>query len=264
MSRTHPDESLHERMARAAALGPDHPLRHAITVEIAQADEPTQRDWLDLLRDDERLRLNLHRVEIPASLATALDGIPDQAPVAGRIGRSFRRHAPLALAAMVLLALGLTVALSLPGRMFDRTTQRIARAAMTTHAAQPVLTVRTDDPDQLIARLADHMHIALRMPNMEGFALVGGAVSQIDGKHVLLSRWTRDGRSYSLYQFCSKDFGLSDDFDRRILCPFAGENPDDPCRVIVWTEGHCAYALADETGDYAAQLQSTAEMKKVI
>ncbi len=256
MTDHHQDQPLTERMEHAAALPPEHPVRYALTVELARADAETQRQWLDLLRDDERLRLNMHRVDAPASLSNALEEIPDQAPTAGRIGWSILRRASLALAAAVLLAVGLTITVNVPDWTFDHTTRRIAAAAMTTHTVRPQLTVQTASSEQLVERFNEHLHFKPRLPAMEGFTLVGGAISQIEGRPVLLSRWTRDGRSYSLYQFCNKDFDLSNDFDRTILCPFAGEKPGDPCRVILWTEGHCAYALADETGEYAAQLQS--------
>ncbi len=58
---------------------------------------------------------------------------------------------------------------------------------------------------------------------------------------MVYTRWESAGRTYSLYQFCGKDFGLDAAVSRQEIRP--RPTPKTRCNVVVWTEDHCDYAL---------------------
>ncbi len=73
------DDPLHSLEA-AASLPPHDPLRREVEESCAAAGGDEARRWLGALADGERLRLELHRVEVPDDLAERLASIPDRVP----------------------------------------------------------------------------------------------------------------------------------------------------------------------------------------
>ena len=56
---------VRRRMSEAMLLPPDHPLRQAVVEHVAAADGPLEREWLELVQEDERMRVELARVKPP-------------------------------------------------------------------------------------------------------------------------------------------------------------------------------------------------------
>lgn len=67
-------------MPEAVLLRPEHPLRQAVVAHSAASDGPLEREWLELVQEDERLRVELARVRPPPpTLRQRLMEIPLQA-----------------------------------------------------------------------------------------------------------------------------------------------------------------------------------------
>lgn len=105
-------DDVRRRMSEAALLPPEHPLRQAVVEHVAATDGSLEQEWLELVQEDERLRVELARVKPPPpGLHQRLMEIPLQARPSSPAGR-FRwaiaamiAAAALALAVLVLLAL---------------------------------------------------------------------------------------------------------------------------------------------------------------
>ncbi len=77
-SETH--EEVRRRMSEAVLLPPSDPLRQSVVERVAATDGPLEREWLELVQDDERLRVELARVKPPRpDLHRRLLDIPAQA-----------------------------------------------------------------------------------------------------------------------------------------------------------------------------------------
>lgn len=72
-------EDVRRRMPEAVLLPPEHPLRQALVEHLAVTNGPLEREWLELVREDERMRVELARVRPPPpSLRQRLMEIPVQ------------------------------------------------------------------------------------------------------------------------------------------------------------------------------------------
>ena len=239
-------ELLYRRMEEVATLPADDPLRQQVVEQIAEQAPELEDNWLELLREDEQLRLELRRVDIPAGLAETLMTIPES----DHVSRSHRRLVLWSVsslaAAVVIISVIWSVAM-LGSVDVDQARQALATLAAKRHMDQPTLTVPTADAKLIETTFQNHLPYEVRMPQLDAsFQLVGGAASTLDGQPVVYSRWTRGDQVYSLYQFCAADFSLPDELVRQALtCPNPAA-PDRPCRVVIWTEDHCAYALVNE------------------
>src|SRR6266542_435282 len=71
-------EQLRRRMGEVAALPHDDPARQELVQHISQIDGAAEQEWLALVAEDERLRIDLARVTPPADLEARLLAIPQQ------------------------------------------------------------------------------------------------------------------------------------------------------------------------------------------
>lgn len=81
-------DEIRRRMSEAVLLPPSDPLRQSVVERVAAADGALEREWLELVQEDERLRVELARVRPPPpDLHRRLLDIPAQAqpnaPVSG-------------------------------------------------------------------------------------------------------------------------------------------------------------------------------------
>lgn len=244
-------ELLRRRMEEVAALPPEHPDRQAVVREISAIDGQLEREWLELLRHDEQMRLELGRLDPPPGFEERLLKIPAQ-HAQRRSWFSLSRRSLAALAAMVVIgALGALAffASSRAGRA--EVVSEFASLAMASHESRPELSVVSSDWQVLEAKLQDGLPYDIQRPQLDGgMELVGGKVTTLAGKPVVYTRWKAGGKTYSLYQFCAKDFGIRGALERQTVTPKVGGGGH--CEVIVWTEAHCDYALVVE-GDQSGQ-----------
>lgn len=236
-------KALRRRMHEVAALSHDDPERVAVVERIGQIGGDVEREWFELLQFDEELRVQLSRPSAPPDLRRRLLMIPDEQaeaarPRAGRL-RSWSR---LAIAASFLVAALATLFLFTSRHDRDGLAE-FANLMATAHQSQPELALVTDDWDMVRASYADQMPFdPLRPETPAEWELVGARLTSLGGQNVLYTRWSDRGRTYSLSVYCAAQFDLPRQFDPRVLHP-EFRDPDPDCRVILWADGHCDYAL---------------------
>lgn len=250
-------EELRRRMNEVALLSHEHPDRQALLREISGIDGPLEREWLDLLREDERLRLELARVDPPPGLEERLLAIAREHPPRRRRWL-LRWLAPLA--AVVVVGLGVWVAITAVRQQRQEAALReFAVLAVAGDERRPELTVTTPDWQVVRASLQDQFPRSLDRPTEldPSLSLVGGRAIMLAGNRVLYTRWQApDGRNCSLYVFCATDFGLRRPLERRTITPRV--SPGGRVQVLLWTEGHCDYALVLEQVDATEAVPSPA------
>lgn len=245
--------NLRRRMEDVALFPPEDPQRQAVMQEISAIDGPLEQEWLQLLEDNERLRLELARVEAPAGLEQRLLAIARQHP-RRRLWRFRTPRWIFAVAAVVALVVGSSIFALLNGQRSSRALQAFASLAANHHEAQPALSVSTEDWKVVEASFAGKFPLPIQRPSLDpDLRLQGGRLATLDGQQVLYTRWTDRGTTHSLYQFCAKSFGLRHPLDRMTVLPRAGAS-EPRCRVIIWSEDHCDYAMVVDVGVPADRL----------
>ncbi len=245
-------EGLRRRMGELAALPVDDPQRRKLEAAIAREGDWAEKEWHELPRFDEWLRIELRRGPEPAGLKERLLAIPDEARLPRR---SLVRGSMVAAAALLLVCAGL-MALFMSGRDPAQRIREIGLAAVGDHMAGQHLMIETSDGPSLIAALRSQMHFDLKLPHLgDEFQLLGGRKCAFGQHPVLYTRWRRGEYEYSLYQFCPKDFGLPSDFSKRTVVP-DNSRAARRCTALMWTEDGCAYVLVAERDAVVPSLAS--------
>ncbi len=242
-------ERLFADMGEAAALPADHPRRREVLARVQQAGAWAEDEWIALLAADERLRVELARVPVPAGLRERLLDIPPALPAAER-GRGWRRTAAAlaVVAAMVLAAVVAWPWLSSEGRA-EAAIERVAGLAVTNHEHRPVLTVESSDPSAVRDALSGATKMPVELPLLgRGYRIEGGRICRLAERPVVYTRWEYDGREHSLFQFDLEDFGLKDGFTERTASIRSEGPPFATHQVVMWSDGRCGYALVCEQG----------------
>ncbi len=234
-------EQLRRRMGEVAALPHEDAKRLAVVRQISQVEGPLEQEWLELLREDERMRLELARVTPPPDLEQRLLAIPQQIKPRTRWLLRTSRWVS-ALAAVLVIGLALWGVTAMKNHRLSRTLGDIATLAMASHETQPDLAVASSDWQVVRTALDGSLYFPIDRPKLDpSFKLLGGKVVKLAGASMVYTRWESAGRTYSLYQFCGKDFGINAPVARQEISP--RPSPKARCNVIVWTEDHCDYAL---------------------
>ncbi len=231
-------ERLYRVMGEAAALPPEDRQRRAVEAEIAAEGSWAEQEWLKLLQEDERLRLELQRVSVPVGMQERLLRIPDGD------SRSQTRCFPwwrfAAAAAVIAVIVG---AYFLPHGNRDRL-RSVALLAMNEHLNRKDLTVVTQDPSQLAGRLSAALPFRVSLPDLgPEFRLVGGSDCKMCTHRAALSLWSRGGEEFSLLQFIPADFKLPPEMEPVTFCCVDMVPAGAPCDVKVWTRNGYGYAL---------------------
>lgn len=237
-------EALRRQMQEVAALSHDDPERVAVVERVGQLGGDLEDEWLELLQFDEELRVQLARPVAPPDLRRRLLVIPDQQTQAVGAPANWRRlWGRLAMAASFLLV-GLTVLLLLlTSRPGGGDPTEFADLMVTAHQSQPELALVTDDWEMVRASFADQMPFdPIRPQTPPEWELLGARLTALGGHNVIYTRWSDGERTYSLSVYCAEQFGLPRHFDPKLVHPkFAAPDPD--CRVVLWADRHCDYAL---------------------
>lgn len=251
-------DDLRQRMAECAALDASDPMRRDLLREIVEADQALQQEWIDLIADDERTRLDLIDATPSSSLHRRLQELPDTTPVAdapataGSIRSRTWTRPLVSMAAAVLI--GATIWLALGPLAPDAQAARLdafGAAAVEHHLMGMPMIIQTADVGQLDERLRGTVDFAYHLPDLtkDGYTLVGARPCHLKGKDIIQSQWKRDGKLYSVYVVCPPDFDLPKTIDR---CDIGLTKPaSDGSRrtVTVWSGGDCVYAIVPETGE---------------
>ena len=241
-------DELIRRMEEAVLLPPGDPVRQQMCCEVVEAGEWARQYWLELVRSDEKLRLELLDVEPPAGMEQRLRSLADE-PAGSEPSRVARgpllsRRGLLGMAASVaaLASVG-SVAWLREGRSLEARFAHLGEAVGSHHAHPHAVDLATSDPTQAVAHFAGAFEWDVRLPTMDAsYEFIGASRCRLNGEPVLCTQWNdRDGRRYSIFQFCAPDHGLPEQFDRRTVeVPMAGSRRGE---VTFWTEAHCAYVM---------------------
>lgn len=119
-----------------------------------------------------------------------------------RAGRRWRR-APLAAAALLVLAVGVGVVLQRPGVGDAALTDQVCREIILNHNKDLALDIEADDFQQIVRKM-DQVSFVPREPAVlaeKGLRLVGARYCAVQGCEALQIRLVdRQGRRYTLYQ----------------------------------------------------------------
>lgn len=244
-------ENLRRAMEEAALLPTENPMRREIEACIVEAGNWAEEEWLEMLQSDELLRLDLQRIAIPAGLEEKLMAIPDEVP----ISRSSRRIwiYPVTAAAMLLLTLGI---LQLRQNRSTELLNTVAMLAISNHENIDYVSIHSDKNIEVEQHLSKKAGFEVKMPALnQRLQLKGGRNCGLGTHGVVFSRWVKDDKKYSLYQFCSKDFGLPEEILKRVVIPKCPSVSNKQCCVLIWTEGSCAYALVADQPEHLEEIQ---------
>ncbi len=255
--RNDPKEILRLRMLEVSLLPPGDTMRSELEAELAAGESWARDEWLSLLEENERIRLELIKVELPAALSDTLLRIPSSTGER-RLGKIIASPL-LRVAATVVLLLGLG------GGMFyvreqsaaSKKIARVAELALARYVNDQDISVITLDPDYMARHLDGSVPFPVKMPPVQsGLSLIGGRSGSLGVYPAVYSRWVSQARQQSrcaIIQFRSRDFGLPENVDKEVVhgsklnCPSA-KDKDKNFDVIVWSEGGNGYALvADST-----------------
>ncbi len=239
----HEKDRLRRRMEEVAALQADDPRHEEVFRQISEAGTWAEQYWLELLRDDEKLRLLLRHVHPSEDLRERLLKIPSTTVLRRR---NVRRTLVCAGVAAVCLVVAVWVSLSVirTGPTLTEATRALAVLAAIDHVKQPELTVKTAISSEIASQLNAAVKFPISIPVLgEEYDLLGGRVCKFGTRPIVYTRWRRRGREYSLYQVWPTDFDLPRKFPTQVVSIPAKRKEPAGYRVIVWSEGHCAFAL---------------------
>jgi len=253
-------DEFRQRMADAASLSQDDPRRIAMVRQVVDAGPWAEAEWLELTSGDERLRLDLWRIATVPEMESRLLALPDSPPAATPKKRwkpPLTRRGLLSAAAVIAALLvvgGGTLMLSRSGDI-DGRLNSLGLLAVDHHLTKHPLSFVSPDLMGVQFQLARRAPFRVHLPRMDadGYELLGGGICHIAGKEVACTRWTRDGRTFTLVQFCPADFDLPNQFTRRtveVQRPWHAAPVVDQLaatdKVEFWTMGDCAYALVPD------------------
>lgn len=236
-------------MGEAASLPPDDPQRIEMHAEVAKLGAWAEAEWLALLEEGERWRLELSRVTVPEGLEDRLLRIPAEAP-RGALHR-LRALPPVAwvgIAAAALLAIGAWLFLGGSEPRSDPL-NTLAILAMNDHLDTHALDVTASDPRDVEAGLRARIPFEIRFPKLGGELRIEGGRRCTLGSHpVCFTTWRKDAARLTLLQIRRADFGLPKDLAPALVTPRGAAAGSRPLDVLIWTEGEVGYALvADDS-----------------
>ncbi len=239
----HEKDRLRRRMEEVAALQADDPRHEEVFRQISQSGPWAEQYWLELLRDDEKLRLLLRHVHPSEDLRERLLKIP----ATTALPRMKVRRA-LVSAGVAVICLIVAVWVILPamrtGPTLAEATRELAVLAAIDHVKRSELTVETAIPSEIVARFKAAAKFPVSIPVLgEEYNLLGGRVCKFGTRPIIYTRWRRRGREYSLCQVRPTDFDLPREFPTQVVSVPAQPKEHAGYRVVIWSEGHCAFVL---------------------
>lgn len=232
-------EGWRRELGETSILPPDDPRRIDMQSEIARLGPWAEREWLALLSEGERWRIELSRVEVPATLEDRLLRIPDDCAA-----RDARRSRVLRLFAGIAAALLVTVAAwtFLPGR--SDALQSLATLALNDHLDVHPVEVATADPVALAAGLRERVPFDVALPRMpDDLRLAGGRRCTLGSHAVAFTSWGGARGRVTLLQLRRADFDLPADLAPTIVTPSAAAAKARPLDVLLWTRGEFGYVV---------------------
>jgi hypothetical protein len=235
-------DNLRWQMEEAATLPPDDPNRQDVARQVAELGPEAEAEWLELLEQDEKLRLELRAVETPPGLHQRL---LTEAPAGGTrftrwLWRTWAGVAAVALLAVSVWASGLW----LGGDAAPNQAASLAPQIVQDHLSRPELVVQSENTQQLVQQLGGRTELPIHIPHLgDGYQLVGGRICELKDQQIVYTRWQRDGQQQSLYQFSARDIALDESgAPLRVSVPATASNSQRH-EVVFWPGHNCVYAL---------------------
>ncbi len=255
-------EELLRLMEEAVILPPEDPQRQAVETAIAGEEAWAKEEWLDLLREDELLRLELRRVSSPAGLEQRLLSIPEEVR---RPGLFVPRWFGVA-AAILVFAMGAGLLRHFhKAAGFSEQINNIALFAASDHVNNHLLAMKMGDKTAIVTHLSKQVPFKVKIPNLpSGFQLIGGRKCSLGTRTVVYTRWKWRQIGYSLFQLCPKDFDLPDAFPRQIVSTKGPAMAGEPCEILIWAENGCAYAIVTGSRSSMDQIIPDSTRKKEV
>lgn len=249
-------EPWRRAMGEAASLPPDDPQRQEMQSEVSRLGAWAEAEWLALLEEGERWRLELSRVQVPEGLEDRLLRIPADSR-ARSLSRVLRgsRFAWIGIAAAVLVAVS---AWFLVGRGGPEAKpgplDSLAALAVNDHLESHALEVASANPKEVEAGLHDRIPFEIRWPDLgSGLELQGGRRCTLGSHPVCFSTWRKDGVRFTLLQIRRSDFNLPKDLAPVAVTPKGPAAEEKTLDVLIWTEGDVGWALvADDPAALAS------------
>ena len=245
-------DAFYQIMLEMVLLSTDDPRRREFETVVAHTDEWTQQEWMKLLAEDERLRLELLRVSPPPGFEARLLAIPDEM---GKPGVPYYRARYVA--SVVGLILLLSAGAWYVWRWIGTTEkyQTLALLAMSDHIDEIHLAIKTNDVHELEKELSGQFPFPLHLPPLGSqFTLLGGRRCILGAQPVLYSRWKGPQGEYTLFQFRPEDFALEANLPKTLIKPQGPASSGHPCEVMIWTEKAGGYILVADHGEYLKPL----------
>ena len=202
------NESWRRAMGEAVALPPDDPMRVEMQGEVARLGAWAEKEWLALLEEGERWRIELRRLDVPEGLEERLLRIPEER-LRGRLPVLSLRAWALVAAAVVLVGLGVWLAIPREVAPPPDPLQTLAMLAMNDHLDTHTLDVKAEDAATLREGLKHKIPFEIRVPDLGGaLRLEGGRRCTLGSHAVCFTTWRDASGRFTLLQLRVEDFGL--------------------------------------------------------
>ncbi len=237
------------KLGEASALPPDDERRQAVEAEVARRGGWAQAQWLSLLEEGERMRLELARADAPAGLEERLLAIPadTRPPMLPRTGPG--RF--VAIAALLLIVVGAIWMLRpVDTRSLEERLNAVGVMAVNDHRNTHSWDVTAETADELATKLRPHIPFEVNIPReVGGLGVVGGRLCKLGGHPVAFSLWKGQG-PVTLLQIRRADFDLPADLAPRFMRPC--RDGDRACEhdVLMFGRGEYVWVfVADDSRD---------------
>ncbi|MBI4243162.1 MAG: hypothetical protein HY606_03640 [Planctomycetes bacterium] len=253
-------DKLRTAMKEVITLPSDDPLRLEVESQISQAGEWAEKEWLDLLIIDEKMKLALQKVEVPADIREKLLLIPEESP------RRFTLHLrPGFLAGMSAIVLLIVAIIFFYNKhVKSNQVQSLIVLAINDHINNRNIEIFSGDIDGLKSELKNQVDFDVILPKFQpDLSVVGGRLCKMVTYPLVYTLWKDRSREYSLFQFKLSDLGIDPFNEPRFITPSdGGALHKSPCEVLWWTDESYGFILVAERGEFLRDIKPLMTSRK--
>ena len=235
---------LRKAMGEAASLPPEDIIRRNVEASISSAGQWAEKEWLEILSQDEHFRIALRKFEVPSGLKQKLLAIPDQKFPKPKVSRQLSlKYLAYAVAAALIAA---TVAVIIFSQK-EPDLNQIAMLAINDHINNRNLKIVTNDPEDFKNKITGLVPFEVNTPDFGGnLKLSGGRPCKLGSHPIVYSLWNKANGEFSLFQFRLADFGLSNMAESKIVKPQSQATKNEKSECLIWSKGSFGYILIGE------------------
>jgi hypothetical protein len=257
-------QELLRQMHDAVPLSHDHPMRRAVVRRVARSPEWAERVWLDLVAEQEALRIAAWRVPANPGLKHRLLALPDHFRALSR-GRGRWIGRWVGIAALFAIVAGSWKWIVPSASLHTASADLLAQRAYEHHNLRHPMTLATHDPSAVAERFAPQLAWPVRLPDMPAeYRLTGATLCELNGRRVVCTRWTARGVTQSVFQVNPADHDLPNQLDRQSF-RFPSGSDQPPATAWLWVVDGAAYVAVEDqppstTTSHALPPHSTARI----